>query len=202
MAVSLWHDLKVRLGLEDDWDDEYYEEDSAHHEPEDEADEAFAPSRREPPYQSPYGSGAGPGAVKRLDRGPDLERARGGSQDAPRSSYDSPRGAGSLRSVPAGPGAAPGSANMKMHIVEPKSFTEAQSIADKFKQGTPVIMNMASTSPELAKRLLDFASGLTYGLDGGLQKVSDRVFMLTPHNVDVSDADRRRLRDTGLFSVD
>ena len=89
---------------------------------------------------------------------------------------------------------------MKMHIVEPKSFTEAQSIADKFKQGTPVIMNMASTSPDLAKRLLDFASGLTYGLDGGLQKVSDKVFMLTPHNVDVSDADRRRLRDTGLFS--
>jgi len=96
----------------------------------------------------------------------------------------------------------PGAANMKMHIVEPRSFTEAQSIADKFKQGTPVIMNMVSTSPDLAKRLLDFASGLTYGLDGGLQKVSDRVFMLTPHNVDVSDADRRRLRDTGLFSAE
>jgi cell division inhibitor SepF len=95
-----------------------------------------------------------------------------------------------------------GAPNMKMHIVEPKSFTEAQSIADKFKQGTPVIMNMVSTSPDLAKRLLDFASGLTYGLDGGLQKVSDRVFMLTPHNVDVSDADRRRLRDTGLFSAE
>lgn len=91
---------------------------------------------------------------------------------------------------------------MKMHIVEPKSFTEAQAIADKFKQGTPVIMNMSVTSPDLAKRLLDFASGLTYALDGGLQKVSERVFMLTPHNVDVSDADRRRMRDTGMFSVD
>ncbi len=89
---------------------------------------------------------------------------------------------------------------MKMHIVEPKSFTEAQGIADKFKQGTPVIMNMATTPPDLAKRLLDFASGLTYGLDGGLQKVSDKVFMLTPHNIEVSDADRRRLRDTGMFS--
>jgi cell division inhibitor SepF len=58
------------------------------------------------------------------------------------------------------------------------------------------------TKPDLAKRLLDFASGLTYGLDGGLQKVSDKVFMLTPHNVDVSDADRRRLRDTGLYSAE
>ena len=199
--MGLWHDLKVRLGLEDDWDDEYYEDEGGAHEPEDE-DEAFAapsPSRRdEHSYQSPYGSGAGPGAVRRLDRGPDLERARGGFE-SPRG-YDAPRGSSSLKSVPTGPAAAPvSSANMKMHIVEPKAFTEAQSIADKFKQGTPVIMNMSATSPDLAKRLIDFASGLTYGLDGGLQKVSERVFMLTPHNVDVSDADRRRLRATGLF---
>ena len=202
--MSLWHDLKVRLGLEDDWDDEYYEEDAEYHDG-NEADEAFAEPRREAaaPYQSPYGSGAGPGAVKRLDRGPDLERARNPYESPAPRGYDAPRGGGApLRSVPAGPAAVAAPANMKMHIVEPKSFTEAQSIADKFKQGTPVIMNMASTSPDLAKRLLDFASGLTYGLDGGLQKVSDRVFMLTPHNVDVSDADRRRLRDTGLFSAE
>jgi cell division inhibitor SepF len=194
--VGLWHNLKVRLGLEDDWDDEYYEDDVQYAE-EPAEEEAYAPttSRRDttPPYQSPYGSGAGPGSVKRLDRGPDLDRARVGAAPSP----------SSLRSVPTGAAAAaPVQANMKMHIVEPKSFTEAQSIADKFKTGTPVIMNMSTTSPDLAKRLLDFASGLTYGLDGGLQKVSERVFMLTPHNVDVSDADRRRMRDTGMFSVD
>jgi len=186
--VGLWHRMKVRLGLEDEWDDEYYDDDE-YYEPEaEEAPEAYAPSRRtSASYDSPYGSGAGVGAVKRLDRGPDLDRARNGG--------------GQLRSVPSGPASVtPVSAQMKMHIVEPKSFTEAQAIADKFKQGTPVIMNMAMTQADLAKRLLDFASGLTYGLDGGLQKVSDKVFMLTPHNVDVSDADRRRLRDTGLYS--
>jgi cell division inhibitor SepF len=192
--VGLWHNLKVRLGLEDDWDDEYYEDDAEYaDEPaEEEAFAASPPRREEAPYRSPYGSGAGPGSVKRLDRGPDLDRARVGAAPSQ-----------SLRSVPTGAASvAPVQANMKMHIVEPKSFTEAQSIADKFKQGTPVIMNMSTTSPDLAKRLLDFASGLTYGLDGGLQKVSERVFMLTPHNVDVSDADRRRMRDTGMFSVD
>jgi len=185
--VSLWHRVKVRLGLEDEWDDEYYEdEEEEYYEAEaKEVDDVYAP-RRSASYDSPYGSGASAGAVKRLDRGPDLDRARSGS---------------SLRSVPAGPASVtPVGAQMKMHIVEPKSFTEAQAIADKFKQGTPVIMNMVATTPDLAKRLLDFASGLTYGLDGGLQKVSDKVFMLTPHNVDVSDADRRRLRDTGLYS--
>ena len=186
--MGLWQRMKVRLGLEDDWDEEYYEDDEGYHAEADEDVEFEAP-RGSAPYQSPYGSGAHPGAVKRLDRAPDLDRAR---SSAPSSS---------LRSVPTGAAAAPVSAaNMKMHIVEPKSFTDAQSIADKFKQGTPVIMNMSMTSPDLAKRLLDFASGLTYGLDGGLQKVSEKVFMLTPHNVDVSDADRRRLRDTGLFS--
>lgn len=185
--MGLWHRIKVRLGLEDEWDDEYYDDDE-YYEPEaEEAPEAFTAPRRSASYDSPYGSGAGVGAVKRLDRGPDLDRARsGGSQ---------------LRSIPSGPASVtPMAAQMKMHIVEPKSFTEAQAIADKFKQGTPVIMNMAMTQADLAKRLLDFASGLTYGLDGGLQKVSDKVFMLTPHNVDVTDADRRRLRDTGLYS--
>jgi cell division inhibitor SepF len=188
--VGLWHRVKVRLGLEDEWDDEYYDDEEDEYyedEPVAAAEDTYAPQRRSstPPYESPYGSGANAGAVKRLDRGPDLDRARG-----------------PLRSVPSGPASVTpmGGAQMKMHIVEPKSFTEAQAIADKFKQGTPVIMNMAATKPELAKRLLDFASGLTYGLDGGLQKVSDKVFMLTPHNVDVSDADRRRLRDTGLYS--
>ena len=186
--MGLWQRMKVRLGLEDDWDEEYYEDDESYHTDADD-DVEFEPPGGSAAYQSPYGSGAHPGAVKRLDRAPDLERARSGSSSA------------SLRSVPTGAPAAPVSAaNMKMHIVEPKSFTDAQSIADKFKQGTPVILNMSVTSPDLAKRLLDFASGLTYGLDGGLQKVSEKVFMLTPHNVDVSDADRRRLRDTGLFS--
>jgi cell division inhibitor SepF len=185
--VGLWHRMKVRLGLEDDWDDEYYDdEDDEYEDDGHDAGPATEPRHESVPYNSPYGSGAHPGAVKRLDRGPDLDRARGGSS--------------SLRSVPTGGASVtPVSASMKMHIVEPKSFTEAQGIADKFKQGTPVIMNMATTPPDLAKRLLDFASGLTYGLDGGLQKVSDKVFMLTPHNIEVSDADRRRLRDTGMF---
>lgn len=95
-----------------------------------------------------------------------------------------------------------GPAQVQMHIVEPRTFAEAQAIADRFKRGVPVIMNLATTDAELSKRLLDFASGLSYGLDGGLQKVSERVFMLTPANVDVSAEQRRQLKDKGLFSVE
>ncbi|NTW27760.1 MAG: cell division protein SepF [Coriobacteriia bacterium] len=184
--MGLWQKMKVRLGLEDDWDEYYDDEDEGYESEAVETRDEYDSSPRRGAYQSPYGSGAGQGAVKRLDRGPDLDRARSSASQ--------------LKSVPTGAASVtPVSSNMKMHIAEPKSFTEAQSIADKFKRGTPVILNLSATQSDLAKRLLDFASGLTYGLDGGLQKISDKVFMLTPHNVDVSDADRRRLRDTGLF---
>jgi cell division inhibitor SepF len=100
--------------------------------------------------------------------------------------------------VPA-PSEAHSAPQVRIHTVEPRAFSEAQSIADKFKMGQPVIMNLTGTEPELSKRLLDFASGLTYALDGGLQKVSDRVFMLTPRNVDLSNAGQVRSRAASLF---
>lgn len=188
--MGFWHNMKVRLGLEDEWDDEYYDDDDEYAEADaDQLEDDYQAPPSRSSTRSAFESGAGAGAVRRVDRGFDLDRARSSSGSA-----------GSLRSVPTGAASVtPVSPQVKMHIVEPKSYSEAQSIADKFKQGTPVILNMAVTQPDLAKRLLDFASGLTYGLDGGLQKVSDRVFMLTPHNVEVSDVDRRRLQGTGLF---
>ncbi|MDZ4169081.1 MAG: cell division protein SepF [Coriobacteriia bacterium] len=182
--MGLWHNIKVRLGLEDEYDDEYYEDDEYHGD-DDYEDEAPAP--RHAGFESPYGSGAGVNAVRRVDRSGDYGR-------------DPRGGVAPLRSVPTGAASmTQGAPQVKMHIVEPKSFDEAKSIADKFKQGTPVIMNLTMTKPDVAKRLIDFASGLTYGLEGGLQKVSDKVFMLSPHNVEVSEADRRRLQSTGLF---
>lgn len=188
--MGFWHRIKVRLGLEDEWDDEYYEDDEYYQPESTDSSDDNGGSRRSYGSDSPYGSGAGAGSVRRVDRGPDFGRAGvGGYSDQQLRSV--PTGAASVTSV------AP---QVKMQIVEPKSFSEAQGIADKFKQGTPVILNMSLTKPDLAKRLIDFSSGLTYGLDGGLSKVSDKVFMLTPNNVEVSDADRRRLKATGLFN--
>ena len=74
----------------------------------------------------------------------------------------------------------------EVHLIVPKSFNDAQQIADKFKGTIPVILNLQSAETDLAKRLIDFSSGLTYALDGGMQRVADKVFMLTPRNVEVS----------------
>jgi cell division inhibitor SepF len=91
----------------------------------------------------------------------------------------------------------PGS--VRMHLVIPRSFNDAQQIADRFKQDIPVILNLQSSDQELSKRLIDFASGLTYALDGGMQRVADKVFLLTPRNVEVSAEERARMLERGGF---
>jgi cell division inhibitor SepF len=89
---------------------------------------------------------------------------------------------------------------VRVHLVMPKNFNDAQVIADKFKGDIPVILNLQSSETELAKRLIDFASGLTYALDGGMQRVADKVFLLTPKNVEVSAVERQRLLEKGFFN--
>ena len=96
--------------------------------------------------------------------------------------------------------AVPNPSSVKVHLVLPRSFNDAQQIADKFKQGIPVILNLQSADTELSKRLIDFASGLTYALNGGMQRVADKVFLLTPRNVEVSAEERARLIEKGFFN--
>ena len=92
-----------------------------------------------------------------------------------------------------------GNGDVRVHLVVPKSFNDAQQIADKFKQGIPVILNLQGADTELSKRLIDFGSGLTYALNGGMQRVADKVFLLTPRNVEVSAEQRAALLERGGF---
>jgi cell division inhibitor SepF len=87
----------------------------------------------------------------------------------------------------------------KVHLVAPRAFNDAKQIADRFKAQTPVIINLQSADTELSKRLIDFASGLTYALDGSMQRVADRVFLLTPRDVELSAEERARAMERGGF---
>jgi cell division inhibitor SepF len=89
---------------------------------------------------------------------------------------------------------------VRVHLVVPKNFNDAQQIADKFKDSIPVILNLQSSDTDLSKRLIDFASGLTYALDGGMQRIAEKVFLLTPRNVEVSAEERARLLEKGFFN--
>jgi cell division inhibitor SepF len=95
--------------------------------------------------------------------------------------------------------ALPSAGSVRVHLVLPRSFNDAQQIADKFKQSIPVILNLQGADAELSKRLIDFTSGLTYALNGGMQRVADKVFLLTPRNVEVSAEQRAALLERGGF---
>jgi len=85
----------------------------------------------------------------------------------------------------------------KPHVVQPASFNAAQEVADTFKGNVPVIMNLQEVDKELSRRLIDFASGLCYGLGGSMEKVANSVYLLTPSDVEVSAEDKRRLHERG-----
>jgi cell division inhibitor SepF len=107
-----------------------------------------------------------------------------------------------LRPVSNGSGSrvARGGGDVRVHLVIPKSFNDAQDVADKFKDSIPVILNLQGIDTDLSKRLIDFSSGLTYALDGGMQRIADKVFLLTPRNVEVSAEERARLLEKGFFN--
>lgn len=103
-----------------------------------------------------------------------------------------PAGRGALRSVPQTP-------PRQVHVVEPRRYDEVQDLADRFKSGVPIIVNMKMTDERNSAKILQFASGLAYGLNGRIQRVGDGVFLLTPFNMEVSADEKRRLAEHGLF---
>ena len=103
---------------------------------------------------------------------------------------------------PMGSGAAPGSVRVvpsdsDVQIVQPTTFNEGKEIADALKANRPVIVNVESSGPELHRRILDFCSGLVYMANGSMSRVTDRVFLLSPANVKVSEETRQKLHERG-----
>lgn len=84
------------------------------------------------------------------------------------------------------------------HVVSPKNFNDVQAVADTYKRAQPVIVNLQDVDRDLSRRLIDFCSGLCYGLEGNMERVTDQVFLLTPSGAEVSDEDRRRIREGAL----
>ena len=186
-----WHRTLVYFGLAEEADqyDDYGPEPVVEH-----AEAALEDRYRERPN------------VRRLQgrrRRDDFDDIFAEEDDAPQRSRPA-----ALRSVAGGRagnarGAATGPATggeFGVHLVIHKSFNDAQQVADKFRDGIPVILNLQGSDQELVRRLIDFASGLTYALDGGMQRIADKVFMLTPRNVEISAEERARLIEKGFFN--
>jgi cell division inhibitor SepF len=172
-----WHRALVYFGLAEDHE---YGPDYEGYEPETAGDDVFGSGRREP------------APVRRL---PTARRRRDEIDDI--FAEDEPMTGGRtgvLRPV------GNGGSDVQVHLVIPRNFNDAQQVADQFKRAVPVILNLQTTDHELSKRLIDFASGLTYALDGGMQRIAEKVFLLTPRNVEVSAEEKARLIDKGFFN--
>ena len=169
---DVWNRTLVYFGIaeEEDWDEDLMTEE--------EVERSYQQDRQN---------------VRRLSprRGRDSDDWTDSSGDVADTQAKAPR----LRGVQS----VPNPASVKVHLILPRSFNDAQQIADRFKDGVPVILNLQSADNELSKRLIDFASGLTYALDGGMQRVADKVFLLTPRNVEVSAEERARMLERGGF---
>ncbi|HEY7075506.1 MAG TPA: cell division protein SepF [Solirubrobacteraceae bacterium] len=178
-----WHSVLVFFGLAEDRD--------AYDEEEDPAGGAAAPEQE---LASRYGERPN---VRRLSSRRRRDEIDDIFAEEPASAE---RRTGVLR--PVGGGGRPNGrgGEGRMHLVIPKSFNDAQDVGDKFKDSIPVIINLQGTDPVLNKRVIDFACGLTYALDGGIQKIADHVYLLTPRNVEVSAEERARLIEKGFFN--
>lgn len=167
-----WRKTLVYLGLAEDEDyDDYAYDDFDGDEPE--RDRRGAPVRRLP------------------------ERERSNEREPEPSPSRRERKGAVVRAMPSGAaGGAP-----RVHLVTPSAFNDAQEVGDKFRDGFSVLMNLQSANPELSRRLVDFASGLAYGLAGSMQPVADKVFLISPAGVEVSAEERRRLvEERGFFN--
>ena len=183
MALSdLWHKTLAYFGMTDDDEDDYVDEPAA-------APPRQGSSRAQDELEQSYRERPN---VRRLGprRRDDFDDIFAEDQAVGSGSRSTQlRAVEQVRQAPA----------MEVHLVVPKSFNDAQQIADKFKDSIPVILNLQGADTDLSKRLIDFASGLTYALNGGMQRVADKVFLLTPRNVEVSAEQRAQLLERGGF---
>ena len=176
--ADLWSRTLVYFGIAEE-DDEYWDEDGYVTEEELERTYATRPN------------------VRRLSS---HRRRTAEYDDWTEAAPEREEAAAAQRSRPRPVEALPGAIPVQVHLVLPRSFNDAQQIADKFKQSIPVIVNFQNADQELSKRLIDFTSGLTYALNGGMQRVADKVFLLTPRNVEVSAEERARWTERGFFN--
>jgi cell division inhibitor SepF len=88
----------------------------------------------------------------------------------------------------------------RITTLHPRTYNEARTIGEHFREGTPVIMNLSEMVDSDAKRLVDFAAGLIFGLRGSIDRVTNRVFLLSPASIEVTAEDKARIAERGFFN--
>ena len=207
--MSTLHKVKAYFGMApmEDYDDEYYDDRApsrgfprarfddgyGRYDGRDYDDPRGEPADYPPSYRGGYPEERGY-APREFDR-PEMSRPRLGSW-----LRNSTRGALAMDPRRMAMMFEEGSPLSKITTLRPKDYSEARTIGERFRDGTPVIMDLVSMDNADAKRLVDFAAGLAFALRGSFDKVATKVFLLSPADVDVSPEERRRIAETGFYA--
>jgi cell division inhibitor SepF len=193
--------MAVYLGLVEDDDryDEYDEYDDGREDRRRDPQEREAAEAREP-----RGEARDVREAREVREVRDLPQERTRTIAAVRDEPVARRGAGATvaampHRVPA-PAPEPVSALDRITTIHPRAYNDAKAIGETFREGTPVIMNLTDMDDADAKRLVDFAAGLIFGLHGGIERVTNKVFLLSPANVSVTAEDKARMAESGFFN--
>ena len=212
--MSTLHKVKAYFGMApmEDYDDEYYDDRApsrgfprprfddgyGRYEDRDYDDPRGEPADYPPSssYRGGYGEESRYGSVRprEYDR-PDMGRPRLGSW-----LRSSTRGALAMDPRRMAMMFEEGHPLSKITTLRPKDYSEARTIGERFRDGTPIIMDLVSMDNADAKRLVDFAAGLAFALRDSFDKVATKVFLLSPADVDVSPEERRRIAETGFYA--
>jgi cell division inhibitor SepF len=153
--------------------------------------DAYDEEEEFPDFDSPEGARLG----ERQDRHELYEVDRMEDRRAP----VTPISRGQLNRVVAASNSAGGDLH-RISTIHPRTYNEAKVIGEAFRSGTPVIMNLTDMDDADAKRLVDFAAGLVFGLHGTIERVTSKVFLLSPANVEVAPAEKARVPERGFFN--
>jgi len=174
----------------DQFDDGYDEPDEEYFDDEPLADEPEPARRPRAVAPTPTRAPARPSRVSAFDdpaeAGVTVLPVSGAMVARPLGSTDSSLGRGVVRPLPS-------PSNARPRVISPSEFNDAQKVGDWFKKGRAVVVNLQGLERDLARRLLDFTSGVAYGLGGRVEKIASHVYLLSPTDVEISSEDRRRL---------
>jgi cell division inhibitor SepF len=192
----------VYLGLTDEQrfeDERYYDEYEDEYEPE----PAEAVAAPEPAHREPDSGPGGALVVAQNDRrafaAPSNVTVMPDRSERSSRADRAERGGPVMYSVPTDR-SADREASYRITTLHPRTYNEARTIGEHFREGVPVIMNLTEMEDADAKRLVDFAAGLIFGLRGNMERVTQKVFLLSPANVDVTAEDKARIAEGGFFN--
>lgn len=192
----------VYLGLTDEQrfeDERYYDDYEDEYEPEHTEHAATAPEPRHEPEDASSGALVVAQNDRRAFAAPSNVTVMPDRSERPPRTDRAERGGPVMYSVPMDR-SADREASYRITTLHPRTYNEARTIGEHFREGVPVIMNLTEMEDADAKRLVDFAAGLIFGLRGNMERVTQKVFLLSPANVDVTAEDKARIAEGGFFN--